>query len=127
LQKFAAGGLHGSAVLLPRSWLVCLWGESGRGLHFQRLDDLVVVYRAEAYFLNQPAASAVFIDRHGVRVEVVGTVDGVTCLLAEVLPRVPWALNRFDPATERAWNEGRDRIIADVDRRRDHIQGSRGV
>jgi hypothetical protein len=60
----------------------------------------------------------VFIDRHDVKVEVVGTVPGITRLMAQVLTRVPWALDRFDAAMQRTWAENREQIIAEVDRRR---------
>jgi hypothetical protein len=117
---FSTPELHGpAAVLLTRSWLVYSWGSRGHRMSCHRLAELAVVYRAEAMILNSPVASAVFIDRHNARIEVPGGVGPVTRLLAEVLRRVPWALNRFDPAMERAWQENREQIIADVDRRRE--------
>jgi hypothetical protein len=111
--------LHGpAAILLTRSWLVYSWGSWGHRVSCQRLADLVLVYRADAKILNAPVASAIFVDRDDVKIEVPGSVEAITRLLAEVLVRVPWALNHFDSATERAWQQDRGAIIAEVDRQR---------
>jgi hypothetical protein len=113
-------------VLLTPSWLVCLYSEDGRRLACLRLDSIVWVFREPTSFRAGPGLElpyqAVVLDRHGARLEIPGTAAGVSRLLAEVLSRVPWALDRFDEATERTWNEDRDQILADVDRRRDQIR-----
>jgi hypothetical protein len=119
--------LHGpAALLLTRSWLVYTWGSWGHRFSCLQLADLVVVYRAEATILNAPVASAIFIDRDNVKIEVPGGVAPITRLLAEVLLRVPWALNRFDPATERTWQENREQIIAEADVRRQKMEEGSG-
>jgi hypothetical protein len=118
--SWRTGELNGAQVFLTPSWLVHLWGEEGRRMNVQRLGDLMVVYRIDVPPSGGlPAvASAVFIDRHDVKVEVVGTVEGVSRLLTQVLVRVPWALDRFDAVAERQWRENREQIIAEVERRR---------
>ena len=68
------------------------------------------------------AFSVVLIDRHGVRLEIFGSNLGLARLLAHVLPRVPWALTRFDEDAERTWKENRDSIIAAVDHRREQFE-----
>jgi hypothetical protein len=40
----------------------------------------------------------------------------------EVLARVPWVLERFDPEAERAWAEDRSGILAEMDRRREQFR-----
>jgi hypothetical protein len=120
--SWRTGELNGAQVLLTRSWLVHLWGEEGHRMNVLRLTDLMVVSRADArqaaVLGGQPVSSAVLIDRHDLRIEVVGTVEGITRLLANVLTRVPWALDRFEPGTERTWAENREQIITEVERRR---------
>jgi hypothetical protein len=126
LDLGGARDLYGEVLLTP-SWLVCLGDEGQDLVGVQQLESVVWAYRAAD---PSPAAllslgrceAAVIVDRHGVGLRIPGTEAGVTRLLAEILTRVPWALSRFDEETQRAWNDDRERIIADVDRRRDQIR-----
>jgi hypothetical protein len=43
-------------------------------------------------------------------------------LLAEILVRVPWALDHFDAETDRTWQENRQAIVTQVEQRRQTIQ-----
>jgi hypothetical protein len=128
IGKPARGGdLGGEQVILTRSWLIYLTQEDDRLLRVFRLDSLVWAYRSwtvevAAVVAGERAASAYLADRHGVRLQIPGTPGAITRLLAEVLARVPWVLNRFDEDAERAWREDRGRFIADVDRRRGQIR-----
>jgi hypothetical protein len=123
LPSWRTGELGGTQVLLTPSWLVCLWGEEGSRLSVQKMDDLVAVYRrdgarVEDFGRVRSFSRAVFLDRHNVKTEVAGTVEGVSRLLAGVVTRVPWALTQFDSVTQRKWDENREQIIAEVDHRR---------
>jgi hypothetical protein len=121
--------LNGCQALVTPSWLVYLWGPEDDRVTVMRLEDLVVVHRAEANvvspYLGAPVGGsrAIFIDRHKFRLEVAGTVDGVGRLVAHVLTRVPWALTRFDPDTERSWRDNPEQIIAAVDQVRREQSG----
>jgi hypothetical protein len=111
-------------VLLTPSWLIYLWGGPSRRVAVQRVQDLVVVHRTDTRVNDKygrliPGLLATCIDRHNVRLDVVGTEEGVGRLLAQVLMRVPWALDRFDASTERTLRENPEQIIAELDRRRD--------
>jgi hypothetical protein len=122
----AAGGPVFGEVLLTPFWLVFLPDEDQGGLGLLRLDSIVWAYRAEATALHvlagvAPPAAVFLADRHGVMVQVPGTDEGATRLLAEVLCRVPWVVNRFDPDTLRVWKESPGQIVAEADRRRRHI------
>jgi hypothetical protein len=116
LQWGANADLVFNEVYLTRSWLISLAGTDWTRLKVFRLDSLVVACRREGH--------AVLVDRHGVRARVPGTDAGLTRLLAEILVRVPWALNRFDEEAERAWQDNRDQVIAAVDRKRQEIRKS---
>jgi hypothetical protein len=123
--------LEGEVLLTP-AWFVYLPDEDKFQLGILRLDRLVWVYRAEAHLLillygalpaaSLPAAAAVLVDRDGLTVQVPGTEEGVTRLLAEVWHRVPWALQQYDEQTERTWANNREQIVAAVDQRREQIQ-----
>jgi hypothetical protein len=64
-------------------------------------------------------AKLILIDRHDTRLEIFGTPAAVSRLLAEVLARVPWVLERFDPEAENAWGQDRTGTLAELDRRRE--------
>jgi hypothetical protein len=66
--------------------------------------------------------TTIFADRQGVRGQITGFEEVMTKLLAEVMFRVPWAMNRFDPALERGWNQDREAFIAATEKRREEIQ-----
>jgi hypothetical protein len=105
--------LADAEVWITRSWLVYMVREAIR-MQFFRLDSLVLVY---------PEGNKVILaDTQGVRLEVSGTEAGRARLLAEVLTRVPWALNRFDAEIETTWNKDRQKIVAQVELRRQNIQ-----
>jgi hypothetical protein len=102
-------------VLLTPSWLIHLI-QLGTDFQFMRLDSVVMAFRT--------GSVVTLIDRYDVRLEIRGTLDGLTRLLAEILARVPWALSHFDADTERHWTENRQEIIAKMDRRRQQIMES---
>jgi hypothetical protein len=88
------------------------------------LPDLAVVHRADTRVNDQygrlvAGTMAVFIDRHNVRLDVLGTEEGVGRLLAQVLMRVPWVLDRFDAATEELLREKPEQVMAEIHRRRE--------
>jgi hypothetical protein len=112
-------------VLLTASWLLYPTSDVGDRWAFLHLDSIVLAYRSEALPPGDSAsgeACAVLVDRHGFKVEVPSTEVGITCLLAEILSRVPWALDRFDEATQRAWKDDREQVITAADRRRAEAQ-----
>jgi hypothetical protein len=110
--------LRGAEVILTDSWLIHLWGEDGHRVNVMRLDDLVCASRAIDIREDGVGATLVLIDRHNARLDLAGTHAGVGRLMAEVLARVPWALERFDEETQREWQEDRTGILAELDRRR---------
>jgi hypothetical protein len=99
------GELQGTRVLLTQSWLIHLRGEDGHRMSFMRLDSILAAYRPLPSGASERGRSVVLIDRHGGRSEIFGTDRGLARLLAHVLPRVPWALTRFDEEAERTWKE----------------------
>jgi hypothetical protein len=101
-------------VYLTPSWLVHFSGPELSHVQVFHLDSLILAGRR--------GDRVVLADRHGVEAEIPGTDTGLTRLLAEILVRVPWALNRFDEETERTWRDDRDQIIAAVDRQRQDIR-----
>jgi hypothetical protein len=105
-------------VWLTPSWVIYLTRQGTR-LQFFALDSLVLAARV--------GNSVLLIDDRGERVEIPGTPAGVTRLLAEILARVPWALNRFDSEMEKSWTENRQEIVAEVSRRREQIKVSRSA
>jgi hypothetical protein len=117
-----AGELRWTRVLLTRSWLIHLRGEDGHQMSFMRFDSILAAFRPLPPGVSEPANRVVLIDRHGARLEIFGTNRGLARLLAHILPRVPWALTRFDVETERTWKENRQAIIAAVDHRREQFQ-----
>jgi len=102
-------------VYVTPSWLVHFAGPELSHLQVFHLDSLILAGRRDEQHV-------VLVDRHGVENEILGTEAGLTRLLAEILARVPWALNRFDEKTERSWHDDRNQIIAAVDRKRQGIQ-----
>jgi len=107
------GELDFTEVWIAPTWLIHVVRGAIR-MHFFRLDSLVLVYPEEN--------KVVLADVHGVHVEVSGTDAGRARLLAEILVRVPWALNHFDRETQKTWTENRQEIIAEVAQRRQTIQ-----
>jgi len=110
-----AGDLGHAEVQFTPSWLIYVTAEGSR-MQFFRLDSIVLAGRI--------ANSVVLADEYGSRLEIPGTEAGVTRLLAEVLTRVPWALNHFDSETENTWADNRQQIIAQVDQRRARYKAS---
>ena len=108
------GEPRGHQVLLTESWLLDFWRADGDRFNAMRLADLVWASRERAF----DEAKLVLLDRHDVPLKIIGTPEGVGRLLAEVLARVPWVLERFDPEAERAWGQDRTGVLADVDHRR---------
>lgn len=108
-------------VYLTRSWLIHinregLWMHFLQldRMHFLRLDRLVLVYREDR--------KMILADSFGVRHVISGSEAGRVRLMAEILVRVPWALNRFDPEIEKTWTEDRQAIVAQVEKRRRTLQ-----
>jgi hypothetical protein len=122
LTTLAQLELGGAEVILTDSWLIHLWGEDGHRANVMRLDDLVCASRSLDIRTDGLGAALVLIDRHNVRLDLHGTDAGVSRLLTEVLARVPWALERFDAETERAWADDRTGVLAAVERRRDEFR-----
>jgi hypothetical protein len=112
------GELLGHQVLLTESWLLDFYRHEGDRFHALRLADLVWASRQATL----GRARLVLIDRHDTRLEIAGAPAAVSRLLAEVLARVPWVLERFDPEAERAWGQDRTGILAEVDRRREQFR-----
>jgi hypothetical protein len=126
------GVLRGEEVLLTPSWLIHLHWDRRERVDVLRLDSLVLASRCNPLGLfsvgvavgkDAPPAWAVLADRQGVKLMVGGTEEGVTRLLAEVLARVPWVLDRFDEPTQRAWEQDRTAVVAEADRRREQLRG----
>jgi hypothetical protein len=118
--------LGGAEVVLTDSWLLHLWGEDGHRVNVMRLEDLLCASRAIDVREDGVGAALVLVDRHDVRLNLVGTQAGIGRLVAEVLARVPWAMERFDAETERAWEEDRTGVLAEVDRRREQFRRGGG-
>jgi hypothetical protein len=111
-------------LLLTRSWLLYFPVGTDWRLTALSLREVVWVYRSEMQprlgdLLLNPTPAVVTVDRHGVRCEISGNDAGLTRVLAELLTRVPWALNRFDAETARQWEQEREQVVAIVERRRD--------
>src|SRR5262249_15292920 len=95
-----------------------------------RLDAIVWVYRAASALdrsggklllkvpLGPGDGSLVLVDRYGASLQIPGPEPGLARLLAEILSRVPGAVNGFDHAPEWAPDEGADQVIAAADRER---------
>lgn len=105
--------LGDAEVWITASWLIYLSGGGNRMTVF-RLADLVLVYPEEDH--------VILADRYGVRLQIAGSEGGRARLLAEILIRVPWALDHFDPEMEKTWNENPQGIIAQVEKRRQDLQ-----
>jgi hypothetical protein len=116
------GEMYGHQVLLTETWLLDFYRYEGDRFNAMRLTDLVWATRESAI----GRAKLVLIDRHDTRLEITGTPAAVSRLLAEVLARVPWVLERFDPETEKTWREDRTGILADVERRREQFRRDDG-
>jgi hypothetical protein len=112
----AEGELGPDAVWLTPSWLIHV-NRYGTNMDFIRLETLVVACREDR--------TLTLVDRFDVRLWIFGTPAGLTRLLTEIQARVPWALNQFDAETERRWADHRQEFVADVDQRREEIQGTR--
>jgi hypothetical protein len=113
-----------SEAYLTPNWLVCLTGYEGHRFTIFRLRDIVLVVRVPPPIsvLFAPLSRHVWValvDRHGVRLELPFREADATRLLAEVLARVPWAINRFVPAREHASAAGLDNFITEADQRRE--------
>ena len=116
------GELYGHQIILTESWLLDLWYHEGNRFKAMRLTDRVWALRES----NPGRAKVILIDRHDARLEVVGTPACVSRLQAEVLARAPWVLERVDAAAERAWDQDRTGILAEVDRRREQYRHGGG-
>jgi hypothetical protein len=116
LTTETGGDLGHDEVWFTPSWLINVTGQGTR-MRFFALDSLVLVARV--------GNSVLLADDCDERVEIPGTPAGATRLLAEILARVPWVLNRFDADTEKSWTENRQEIVAEVSRRREQIKASR--
>jgi hypothetical protein len=114
----APGELRGHQVILTESWLLDFWRGEGDRFNAMRLAD--IVWASREHSLDE--AKLALLDRHDVPLKIIGTPAAVGRLLAEVLGRVPWVLERFDPEAERAWGQDRTGILADVDRRREQFR-----
>jgi hypothetical protein len=115
--------LQGCRVLLTPSWLVYLWGSEGHRLTCMRWRDLVVIFqvpaiRTDVNGFHRSGSAALLIDCHDVRLEIVGTELAIARLMANLLPRAPWALDHVDTDALHRWAEHRDRIITEVEQRR---------
>lgn len=126
MSRVEGAGEYAGEVLFSPSWLVCRFGEDGLRFACMRLDGIVWAFRQPTpptFALENPLPyKAVLFDRHGACLEVPGTEQAVVRLLAEVIARVPWALNWFDDEARRNWTEDREQFIAAVDRRREEIR-----
>lgn len=121
-----SGEVAGEVIFTP-GWLVCVSGEDGSRVHVLRLDRVVWAYRtatspgaaALAAALGLAPAGSVYLhDRHDYLLEIPGTEQGLTRLMAEVIARIPWALTRFDEAVARRWRDDREQVIAEAESRR---------
>jgi hypothetical protein len=92
-----------------------------------RLDRVVWAYRtatssgaaALAAALGLAPAGSVYLhDRHDYQLEIPGTEQGLTRLMAEVIARIPWALTHFAEASARRWRDNREQVVAEAGRRR---------
>ena len=99
-------------VFLSPSWLIFVWREGDR-MSFFHLPSLVVAALAKK--------RVVLIDDRNHWLKIPGTEGGRMRLLAEILERVPWALNHFDPETEKAWADNRVQVVSHVRQRRDQM------
>jgi hypothetical protein len=143
LRSFAyaptgGGDTYTAEAYLTRSWLVCLTGgerdgrtlfrSDGDRLTIFRLNDIVLASRVPA-----PPTPVLFapvrrydwvavIDRHGVRLDMPFREPDAVRLLAEVLGRVPWVVNRFDPDSPHAPGADPGHFVAEADRRREEFR-----
>lgn len=99
-------------VWLTPSWLVWVTTAQTR-IEFMRLDSIVAVCRDRL--------AVVLVDHFNVHLRVPGKEEEVSRLLAEVLVRVPWALDHFDEKTEQTLKANPTQTIAEVDMRRRQI------
>ena len=123
LQKYFSpvpdpGEMYGHQVLLTETWLLDFYRYEGDRFNVLRLTDLVWATRESTL----GRAKLILIDRHDTRLEIAGRPAAISRLMAEVLARVPWVLERFDPEAERAWGQDRTGVLADVDRRREQFR-----
>jgi hypothetical protein len=96
--RFALGGgtTRSAEAYLTPTWLVCLTGSDLERLTVFRLEDIVLAARApvRSNLLDRHDGVRV-IDRHGVYLDLPFREADAVRFLAEVLARVPWAVNRF--------------------------------
>jgi hypothetical protein len=91
--------------------------EEGTRLTFFELDSIVIAARR--------GNSLFLMDQHQANLIIPGTEGGLLRLLAEILTRVPWALNHFEPEVEKSWTENPQRVITEVQERRGQVLAPR--
>jgi hypothetical protein len=91
-------------VYFTANWIVCVPNAEGDRLSILRAKDVVYVSRipsAKQSLLERSLTSDLWVaimDRQGERVELAFPEADGARFLAEVLSRVPWAVDRFGPA-----------------------------
>jgi hypothetical protein len=117
------GSSDSAEVWLTPSRVVCFTGRRADRLTIFQLADVVLAARCEAppgqvpIFTLIAHTGVMLLDRHGVRLKMPLINASATRLLAELLARVPWAVNRIgDPNTDLG------RYVAESDRRREELR-----
>jgi hypothetical protein len=122
------GSTYAPEVYLTPSWIVCFSGILWDRLTVFRVADVILAARIGtplAYLLFTPLFTHTWItllDCHGVRVRLPLPRASATRLLAEVLARVPWTANHFDPAATPEADADLARFMAEVNRRREELR-----
>jgi hypothetical protein len=122
------GSSYSSKVWLTRSWIVCIAGRRTDRLAIFRLVDVVLAAKCQSPSEQLPHINlfdhtwVTLFDRHGVRLNMALPYADATRLLAEVLARVPWAVNHFDPAAPGGSDADLSRFIAEADRYREELR-----
>src|SRR5205823_2750052 len=94
--------LNAGEIYLSPSWLVHAPAHTCRRADVLRLHDVVWVSRTllfpgkETAHPTRPGPVILVIDRHDARAVIPGGDAALSALMAELLARVPWALDRFD-------------------------------
>jgi hypothetical protein len=128
LQANSPGISYYSEVYLTPTWVVCILNAARDRLGIFRLEDIVLASRVAApqtFLLFRPIIPRTWvtlIDRYGISIKLPFLEEDAGRLLAEVLARVPWAVNRFEPAAHHDTDADYGHFVAEADRRREEIR-----
>jgi hypothetical protein len=113
--------LHGESdqvgyLSFTDSWLIYKMGST---MEFERLNDVMWIYKSITSYNGRMAYSVYIWDRSGEMIGVVGrTEQHVDAMMDAAARRAPWAYVGHNPKVENAWKSDRARFAGLIDERR---------